>query len=62
MKKKTAEVAIIQTESRYLLCVGSERVEVSDYALQSSANGEMELCVTIKGVSKDLVLKANLIE
>lgn len=54
------DISIIQSESRYLLCVGSEKVEVSDYKIQSSADGETELCVTIKGVSKELELKASL--
>ncbi len=56
------DISIIQSESRYLLCIGSEKVEVSDYRLQSSADGETELCVTIKGVPKELELKASLAE
>lgn len=40
--------------------IGSEKVEVSDYKIQSSAGGDTELCVTIKGVSKEFELKANL--
>ena len=54
------DISILQSESRYLLCIGSEKVEVSDYKIQSSADGETELCVTIKGVSKELELQASL--
>ncbi len=56
------EVSIIQSGSRYLLGIGSEKVEISDYKLQSSADGETELCVTIRGVQKELELKASLAE
>ena len=56
------EVTIIQSGSRYLLCIGSETVEVSDYKIQSSADGKTELCVTIKGVPRELELTASLEE
>ncbi len=57
-----ADISIIQSGSRYLLSIGSEKVEVSDYKIQSSADGETELCVTIKGVPRELELKASLTE
>lgn len=56
------EVSIIQSGNRYLLGIGSEKVEISDYKLQSSADGETELCVTIRGVPRELELKASLAE
>lgn len=56
------EVSIIQSGSRSLLGIGSEKVEISDYKLQSSADGATELCVTIRGVPKELELKASLAE
>lgn len=40
--------------------IGSESIEISDYKLQSSANGETELCVTIKGISNVLELLTSL--
>ena len=60
--KGMADISIIQSGSRYLLSIGSEKVEVSDYKIQSSADGETELCVTIKGVPMELELKASLTE
>ena len=55
-----ADISIIQSGSRCLLGIGSEKVEVSDYKVQSSADGETELCVTIKGAPRELELKASL--
>lgn len=57
-----ADISIIQSESRALLGIGAEKVEVSDYRIQSSVDGEMELCVTIKGALRELDLKASLAE
>lgn len=56
------DVLITQTGSRSFLGIGSETVEVSDYKIQSSADGEAELCVTIKGLPRELELKAGLEE
>lgn len=36
------------------MCIGSERVDISGYKIQSSADGETELCVTIKGELMEL--------
>lgn len=60
--EEVREVSIIQSGSRSLLGIGSETVEVSEYNIQSSADGETELCVTIRGVPKELELKASLAE
>ena len=57
-----ADISISQSGSRYLLGIGSEKIEVSDYKMQSSADGETELCVTIKGVPRELELRASLEE
>lgn len=57
-----ANISIIQSGSRYLLGIGSETVEVSDYKIQSSADGKTELCVTIKGVPRELELTTSLEE
>ncbi len=65
MERKVSEmtdISIIQSGSRCLLGIGSEKVEVSDYKIQSSVNGETELCVTIRGVPKELEIKASLAE
>ena len=57
-----ADISISQSGSRYLLGIGSEKIEVSGYKMQSSADGETELCVTIKGVPRELELRASLAE
>ncbi len=61
--KKRADVSLVRSENLYALKVDSKGfVPVSDYKIQSSADGETELCVTIKGVPMELELKANLAE
>lgn len=59
MKK---DVVILRNESRSLLRVGSEDIEISDYNVKSSANGDTELSVTIKGKVAIFELTANLEE
>ncbi|MCI9542493.1 MAG: hypothetical protein HFG39_15980 [Lachnospiraceae bacterium] len=41
---------------------GEGYIPVSDYKIQSSADGETELCITIKGIPNEFELKANLVE
>lgn len=56
------EIKIIRSDRRSMLLTGSECIEVSDYNVRSSANGEAELCITIKGVSTEFELSTNLAE
>lgn len=57
-EKENIEVTVITTEeNKLMLLVGDEILEIADYKVQSSAYGETELCVTIKGkpVSTELL-------
>lgn len=57
--EKNTSLQIIGSGSDFALKVCENGyIPVSDYKFQSSANGETELCVTIKGVPYELDLKA----
>ena len=54
------EVIVIKTENGNLfLLVGNEKVEICDFTTRSSAHGETELLVTIKGKTVSTELSAN---
>lgn len=56
---KQANIQIIRSTDMFAVkLLGNEFVPISDYKIQSSANGETELCVTFKGVPYELDLKA----
>lgn len=58
---KAVDFKLIKLENQYALKVyGDGYIPISDYKLQSSANGETELSLTIKGLSNELELKARL--
>lgn len=53
------EFSIIGLDEQYALKVyGEGYIPISDYRIQSSADGMMELCITIKGVPETFELKA----
>lgn len=59
--EKQADISLVRSENLYALKVYNKGIiPVSDYKIQSSADGETELCVTIKGVPYELELKASL--
>lgn len=61
--EKKTDFSLIRSENLFALRVyGPGLIMLSDYKVQSSADGETELCVTIKGVPKELELKASLAE
>ena len=61
--KKQANLQLITSGNMFALKVmGDGFIPVSDYKIQSSADGETELCVTFKGVPYELELKASLKE
>lgn len=63
LEKKKAEFSLVKTGSLYALQVHSEGfILISDYKLQSSADGETELCVTFKGTANEFELKADLMQ
>lgn len=57
--EKQADVSLVRSENLYALKVYNKGfIPVSDYKIQSSADGETELCVTFKGVPHELELSA----
>ena len=56
------KVSIQRIDSRILLQVGTEQIEISDYNLKSSADGTTELNVTISGNATLFELSASLEE
>lgn len=62
MEKQT-EISLVRSGNLYALKVCSKGlIPIADYKIQSSAEGDMELCVTIKGVPRELELIASLEE
>ena len=55
-------ISIYKVDSRCLLRIGNEYVEVSDYNIKSSADGTTELSVIIKIKSNEVELSASLKE
>ncbi len=61
VSQKKADLQIIRAENELALKIYADGyVPISDYKIQSSANGETELCVTFKGIPNELDLKASL--
>lgn len=61
--EKQANIQIVRSVNMFALKVyGDGLIPISDYKIQSSADGDTELCVTIKGVPRELELKASLEE
>lgn len=57
--EKQANIQIIRSANMFAVKVlGDGFIPISDYKIQSSADGETELCVTFKGVPYELDLKA----
>lgn len=53
-------IEILTTENdQPILTVGEERIMLSEYEIQSSADGTTELCVKIKGDHRITALSAN---
>ena len=57
-----SDITLAKIDSRIYFQIGKESVEVSDYKIQSSADGETELCITIRGTANLIYLAANLKE
>jgi len=63
MKEKQIDVSLIRVDSRFFLKVYEAGIiPISDYKIQSSADGETELCITISGEPSELELSASLIQ
>lgn len=59
---KGKHISICKVDSRCLLKIGDENVEISDYNIKSSADGSTELSVVIKWISNEVELSASLKE
>lgn len=57
--KKVEVVAVKTEDGKLLLMVGNEGVEISDFTTKSSAHGDTELIVTIKGRTVSTELSAS---
>ena len=63
MTEKQIDVSLIRVDSRFFLKVYEAGIiPISDYKIQSSADGETELCITISGEPSELELSASLIQ
>lgn len=60
--KESGDIRIVRIDNRSFLQIGSESIEISDYNIKSSADGETELSVMIKGTSTEFELSTNLTE
>lgn len=61
--EKQVDFSIIQSGSLHALKVyGAGIIPISDYKIQSSADGKTELCVTISGIANELEIRASLKE
>ncbi len=57
--EKQANIQIIRSENMFAMkAFGDGFIPIYDYKIQSSADGETELCVTFKGVPHELELSA----
>lgn len=55
-----SDLKLIKVDSRCFLEIGTEQIEVADYDLKSSASGDTELLVLIKGQVSELELSVSL--
>lgn len=62
MLSNNTDISIKKIESRTFLVVGNQSIEVKDYKLVSSGNGETELTIILKGKSTIFDLSASLEE
>lgn len=63
LEEKKAEISLVKSGNQFALKVYKPGlIALSDYKIQSSASGETELCVTIKGKPNEFELKASLIQ
>lgn len=60
--REMADIIIHKMDSRCFLQVGTEQIELSDYAIKSSANGITEFNVTIIGSTNIFEMSASLKE
>ena len=62
MLSNNTDISIKKIESRTFLVVGNQSIEVKDYKLVSSGNGETELTLVLKGNASIFEMAASLEE
>lgn len=62
MLSNNTDISIKKIESRTFLGVGNQSIEVKDYKLVSSGNGETELTLVLKGNASIFEMSASLEE
>ena len=60
MLSNNTDISIKKIESRTFLVVGNQSIEVKDYKLVSSGNGETELKLVLKGNASIFEMSASL--
>ena len=56
------DIRVTKLENRCFLQIGSEKVEIAEYKMKSSADGETELSVTVRGVTPIFEMSTSLKE
>lgn len=60
MLSNNTDISIKKIESRTFWVVGNQSIEVKDYKLVSSGNGETELTLVLKGNASTFEMSASL--
>lgn len=60
MLSNNTDISIKKIESRTFFVVGNQSIEVKDYKLVSSGNGETELTLVLKGNASIFEMSASL--
>lgn len=53
-------IRITRIDSRSFIEIGSEKLEISDFKMQSSADGKTELCITIRDLTNEFEMSTSL--
>lgn len=60
MQDSNKDISIKRIESRTFFVMGNQSIEIEDYKIVSSGNGDTELTVIFKGKSSIFEMSANL--
>lgn len=60
MQGSNKDISIKRIESRTFFVMGNQSVEVKDYKIVSSSNGDMELTLVLKGNASIFEMSASL--
>lgn len=56
------DIRVTKLEDRCFLQIDSKKIEIAEYKIKSSADGETELSVTVRGVTPIFEMSASLKE